>query len=117
MELAKLYDGPYVFYKGNKRNNYMVKPNEKAELVLQEQTSLSAVTDVDNIMLPIQLKSEIKPEPTIYAKPTKMLVVSDIGGNFNALRRLLLNNGVMDSNFNWTFGDGHFTEGGGKGIG
>src|SRR4030095_7816107 len=37
----------------------------------------------------------------------KMLVLSDIEGNFTAFRQLLQGNGVIDENFNWTFGEGH----------
>jgi hypothetical protein len=36
-----------------------------------------------------------------------MLVISDIEGNFTALRTLLQGNGVIDDNFNWTFGKDH----------
>ena len=36
-----------------------------------------------------------------------MLVISDIEGNFAALRELLQANGVIDENFNWTFNKDH----------
>jgi hypothetical protein len=36
-----------------------------------------------------------------------MLVISDIEGNFAALRKLLQGNRVIDENFNWTFGKDH----------
>jgi hypothetical protein len=36
-----------------------------------------------------------------------MLVISDIEGNFEALRKLLLVNQVIDENFNWTFNKDH----------
>ena len=39
--------------------------------------------------------------------PGKMLILSDIEGNFVAFRDLLINNQVMDSSYNWTFGEGH----------
>jgi hypothetical protein len=34
-------------------------------------------------------------------------VISDIEGNFDAFRKLLLAGKVMDEKFEWTFGDGH----------
>ena len=36
-----------------------------------------------------------------------MLVISDIEGNFEAFRKLLQGNGVIDENFNWTYGKDH----------
>jgi Calcineurin-like phosphoesterase len=36
-----------------------------------------------------------------------MFVLSDIEGNFTALRKLLQANGVIDENFNWTFNKDH----------
>lgn len=36
-----------------------------------------------------------------------MFVLSDIEGNFPALRKLLQSNKVIDKDFNWTFGKGH----------
>ena len=35
------------------------------------------------------------------------MVLSDIEGNFGALRKLLQANKVIDEDFNWKFGDGH----------
>ncbi len=39
--------------------------------------------------------------------PDKFLVTSDIEGQFEAYVYLLQNAGVIDENYNWTFGDGH----------
>src|SRR5262245_51015590 len=36
-----------------------------------------------------------------------MLVISDIEGNFDGFRKLLQGNGVIDENFNWTYGKDH----------
>lgn len=46
-------------------------------------------------------------EPAEYSKPSKLFVVSDIEGNFQAFCKLLLKNGVIDKYFNWQFQDGH----------
>jgi calcineurin-like phosphoesterase family protein len=46
-------------------------------------------------------------EKSEYKMPEKLIAISDIEGNFNAFSSFLKNNGVVDSNFNWTFGNGH----------
>lgn len=55
----------------------------------------------------LRLKSELSIERAEYTQPAKMLVVSDIEGNFKAFRRLLINSGVINRQYQWTFGDGH----------
>ncbi|UYZ63986.1 metallophosphoesterase [Hymenobacter weizhouensis] len=46
-------------------------------------------------------------EPDHYPAPEKMLVVSDIEGNFAGFRLLLTSAGVMDQQYAWRFGRGH----------
>ena len=53
------------------------------------------------------LKDEYRVPKTIYKAPEKILVTSDIEGNFNAFYSMLVSSGVMDKNYNWTFGNGH----------
>lgn len=42
-----------------------------------------------------------------FELPSNIFVLSDIEGNFDALRNLLWHNGVMNSQYEWTFGQGH----------
>lgn len=46
-------------------------------------------------------------EPAEYPAPARMLVVSDIEGNFKGLQQLLTGTGVMNAQARWTFGRGH----------
>lgn len=46
-------------------------------------------------------------EKSVYGMPEKLVAISDIEGNFNAFSSFLKNNGIVDSNFDWTFGNGH----------
>lgn len=55
----------------------------------------------------LRLKKELNTERAEYKRPERLLVVSDIEGNFHALRKLLISNGVIDDIYQWTFGDGH----------
>ncbi|RTQ52537.1 hypothetical protein EJV47_05870 [Hymenobacter gummosus] len=47
------------------------------------------------------------PEPAEYPAADKMLVVSDIEGNFKGLQLLLQGSGVINQQARWTFGQGH----------
>ncbi|WP_162910570.1 metallophosphoesterase [Hymenobacter oligotrophus] len=46
-------------------------------------------------------------EPAEYPAPARMLVVSDIEGNFKGLQQLLQGAGVVDAQARWRFGAGH----------
>jgi hypothetical protein len=46
-------------------------------------------------------------QPAQYPAPSKMLVVSDIEGNFKGLQQLLTGTGVTNAHDQWQFGTGH----------
>lgn len=46
-------------------------------------------------------------EPSVYNRPKKLFVVSDIEGNFQAFCKLLLKGSVIDKYLQWTFGENH----------
>jgi hypothetical protein len=54
-----------------------------------------------------RLKTEVVNERASYPAPSKMLLLSDIEGNFLAFRQLLIKNKVIDRKHNWIYGDGH----------
>ena len=108
-------DGPYVCYKnGHVLANYILDNNGKKVLKTDSVTLdqknnliLKVATDVPGKYFQVQLKKELQNEKSEYPKASKLLVLSDIEGNFNAFRKLLQGNQVIDENFNWKFGDGN----------
>ncbi len=57
--------------------------------------------------MPVILDKDRGNEPSIFTTNEKLLVLSDIEGEFDGFRKLMLQRGVMDSMFNWTFGKNH----------
>jgi hypothetical protein len=49
----------------------------------------------------------LKNEKCYYKKPPRLFVISDIEGEYQRLKALLQAAGVMDKDFQWTFGSGH----------
>lgn len=101
-------DGPYVLYSDTGSSVYSItgasffsvsRWQNKDIPPLQVQTDQSATFTV------ALKKNEV--EPAEFAKPSKLLAFSDIEGNFDALHKLLEANGVIDQQYNWTFGTGH----------
>lgn len=109
------YDGPYVLYKNEKifvkyvMNDHGSKLVRSDSLAMPEKESLSLIvsTDEPGKTFLVQLKKKLQVEKSEYKKITKQFAISDIEGNFGPFRKLLQANGVIDSAFNWTFGEGH----------
>lgn len=105
-----LHDGPYVIYEKDAVAVYSV--NNAAIQVTTHATGkkippFQVQTDLYNKYFSVTLKANMQAEPAEFGKPEKLLALSDIEGNFDALRKILQSNGVIDEHFNWTFGKGH----------
>lgn len=113
-QIAESHDGPYVLYKNGKIKTKVIKSTrsqamnvDSAVYTMNQKPLLIVQTDDLDKTFTVELKKELNEEPALYAKPNKLLVLSDIEGNFDAFRKLLQANKIIDSNFNWTFNNGH----------
>lgn len=98
-------DGPYVIgnqlYEVTKENILLNKNIDRKEKLIVK------VDNSDNDQFEFHLKDSLTSEPDFYELPEKLIVISDIEGNFEGFSSFLINNGIIDKNFNWTFGNGH----------
>ena len=103
-------DGPYIIndtaYAVNDKNEITTTPTKSGEKIVVK------VNNEDKDQFEIQIKGEHEIPESVYKLPKKLIAISDIEGNFNSLYSFLLNNKVMDENYNWTYGDGHLALGG-----
>ena len=105
-------DGPYVFYKGDSIIVRSIAFNGSEIAVAQEiffdKSNVSLTCNIDDINLfHFGLMKTHKIQLSEYPVPEKILAVSDIEGNFQGFRLILEGSGVMDKDYNWTFGTGH----------
>jgi hypothetical protein len=115
MTSDNLYDGPYVLYKNDQVfiktifDDGGVKSLKVDSVNISQKGSLSLKvgTDEPGKTFLVKLKDNLQVEKNEYKKVSKQVVISDIEGNFGAFRKLLQNSGVIDKDFNWTFGNGH----------
>ena len=109
------YDGPYVLYKKDKliisyindEQGTRTLQNEKLEAAQKSTAVLQVATDEPGKFFTVQLKKDLDNEKTEFPDANKLYIISDIEGNFGAFRKLLQAGGVMDTSYNWTFGNGH----------
>jgi hypothetical protein len=112
---ASVIDGPYVLYRNDSVFVNYIEDNGGMKSVRIENSPASAKntitlqvnTDVPGKTFSVQLKPKLSNEKSEYNGIKKMLVISDIEGSFESLRKLLQGNGVVDENFNWTYGKDH----------
>ena len=112
---ANTIDGPYVLYSNDSIVINYIEENNGIKSVRQElvpvsmknSVKLKVGTDIPGKSFEVSIKDKLENEKSEYNRARKMLVISDIEGNFGAFRKLLIAGGVMDDNFNWTFGKDH----------
>lgn len=108
-------DGPHIFYEGNtilvksitSRQGKPVAAVQSFPLEEKDRITVHCTFPEHpewNFSTPLQ--PVLQPQPSVYPAAGKLLAISDIEGNFNALRGLLLANGVIDHQYSWTFGNG-----------
>jgi len=109
-------DGPYVFYKdGNIIVKSIVTDENGANVLinhypLDEKNKIHINCIFGNnpgFNFHGKLKDTLAVEPVIYPDVEKIFAISDIEGNFEAMRKLLISNNVIDENYNWIFGNVH----------
>src|SRR5258706_13178154 len=101
------YDGPYVQYKDDEIFvNYIMENNgakilKTDSVALQQRDSLSlkVITDISGKSFQVHLKKKLQNEKSEFHKVKNLMVLSDIEGNFAALRKLLQANKVIDEDF------------------
>ena len=112
---AALNDGPYVLYSTEKVFVKYIAEADGSKKVKQDSMSLAerkkillnVNTDIPGKTFQVVLKEKLVNEKSEYKKVSRQLVISDIEGNFDKFRKLLLAGKVIDENFEWTYGDGH----------
>lgn len=104
-------EGPIIVYENKSILKYQIYPNDSGYTVSKEtihkKDTLTCYISETNDRFQFQLKNKLKTEPAEYALPEKMLIISDIEGNFKGFKSILLGNKIIDSNFHWTYSKNH----------
>ncbi|MDY3317307.1 metallophosphoesterase [Riemerella anatipestifer] len=99
------FDGPYIIdstmYYVDSLNILRTTRYKKNDSILVR------VNNKDLDKLYFSKKTIIQKNADSYVMPQKLIAISDIEGNFDAFSSFLINNKVVDTNYNWIFGNGH----------
>ncbi|WP_168208838.1 metallophosphoesterase [Chitinophaga sp. XS-30] len=104
-----LHDGPYILLRKDSIEVISIdtKKATSQKYAFGEKVSFKARTDKYEELFDIHLEYKHQPPPSVFEMPEELVVLSDIEGNFSALRKLLEANRIIDKNMNWTFGKNH----------
>ncbi|NPA35401.1 MAG: metallophosphoesterase [Chlorobi bacterium] len=109
-EITASIDGPYIFYDNDKIIDYTVDAQGKLD------SAYVSYNDELKVIVPYRdpeafnfiLKEELPENESVYGDDNnKIFAVSDIEGNYYVLTKLLIGNGIVDNELNWTFGTNH----------
>lgn len=111
--IALTADGPYIVYDSLGTGATIISVDTKGRIINKHYKSIASnqafnVTTSDGkYSFKVQLHNIQQPQ-WHYDEPKRLFITSDPHANFGCLYNLLLENGIIDSNCNWTYGKGHF---------
>lgn len=107
-----LQDGPHVLYL---KDHVLIKSVHKNQLVettlpIEKKAGLAIEVKFDEQPtwnFKVDIQSSLSNEAAETKNAEKLFVLSDIEGEFEGFRKLLIANHIIDEQYNWTFGKGH----------
>jgi len=109
-------DGPHLFYNAAgitikrivaKKRRIKIEEQHIATNKIKDLSFTVAVSGMPNESFKVHLKPTLEVSPSTYVEPDKFLAISDLEGNFYAFQSLLKSRGIIDMDYQWTYGDGH----------
>jgi len=100
-------DGPYVFYQQDSLLILEVKNGEVLKQITtwQEAKQNLYISSIAKFVTPAE---NFQPEKiNQFNNVYRYLVISDIHGQFDLFKKLLINNNITDNELNWIWGSGH----------
>ena len=98
-------DGPYLV--GDKLYTVDFKNRIWKSIYNEGDSIVVKVNNTDKDEFQLLKMEEISRKPCRYSMVRSIVAISDIEGNFNGLVSFLINNKIIDDDFNWKFGVGH----------
>ncbi|SNR47046.1 Calcineurin-like phosphoesterase [Maribacter sedimenticola] len=108
-------EGPYVFYendstmavnyiKGNKNDGFYL---DEQQYAVTQEINASCFFPLDSTTFRFTIKSEFEIPQSTYSDDEPILAISDIESGYKTFRDFLIQNKVINSQLDWTFGKGH----------
>ncbi len=106
---SEVKDGPYIFREIN--GEYVAITYENNKVVRKTLPVVDGLIEFNTDFQEVKT-IHINPSPpkiseTLFTQPEKLLAISDLEGNLDHLIAFLKKHGVIDENFDWSWGSNH----------
>jgi len=103
-------DGPHIFLKENDAIE-IINFHHSSNDPIQFETDQGFFQKGEYLLnyqdFPIKLKKNNAPAESLYPLTGKIAAIGDIHGEYDILIKLLVNNGIINHQFDWTWGKNH----------
>jgi len=109
MRVEEVTDGPYVLWKDPTTAEVITFENGKSRReVFEDLDRPRTIKGLPGPESQLTLDPRLPTPPaSSFEAPSRLLAISDLEGQYDNARRFLCNNGVVDAEGRWTWGDGH----------
>jgi hypothetical protein len=114
MHLPNYSDGPYIWYKSKHEIEVQYL---KYDSLRRKYFQLSSVFDLKPTNYKFRgfigdtsaydIPRNFSRPPSVYKNVEKLIVIGDIHGQCDSLKKFLIANKITDPNFSWNYGNGH----------
>jgi hypothetical protein len=108
-----LKDGPYFFWESDDRivmtyfeREQDIKRTRLREKTIEIITADTLIKGFSGDQNTYHVRQDMSPDPGEVVTAGKIFAIGDVHGRYNALVNLLKNNGIIDPELKWIFGDG-----------
>lgn len=115
------YDGPYITYQGNQARILRVSPGSRTGVAEQKVLSVEALRNKTIMVYPdgvdqqqqrlkafgVKLFDYEAEDQWTFEQPEKVFAISDVECSFSNTVAILQAGGVIDEDYNWTYGRNH----------
>ena len=106
---AEVNDGPYVIWKGPSTAEVLMM--NAGQVIRKTYTDIGAPREIDDFP-GLRQSITLDPKPpespkSVWSRPSKLMAISDLEGNYENAVQFLQANKIIDSNRDWIWGEGH----------
>lgn len=112
-KLPNYFDGPYMSFIGRKKvkvtylkHDSLKKRTDDLYQIFKLKTINSKLSGFAGDRDYYDIETRFQRPPTELSVPGKILVIGDVHGQYDTLRLFLVNNGIVDKDLKWSFGNG-----------
>ncbi len=115
MPVPSYSDGPYATWEGKSKLKVSYLSSDSVTKNINKLDSIIIIKKNEPIIKNENFPFEIsirkikknQSSPFEFQNVKKIMAIGDLHGEFDTFKDFLINNKIIDINYNWTFGDGH----------